>query len=938
MKRLFFSISLFVATVLGSVAQELDMMSVIENDPQARVGTLENGAKYYIRKNSKDPQRANFHILYDVGAVLEEDRQDGLAHFLEHMAFNGSTNFQGNGLIDYCQSIGIAFGGDLNAGTGQEMTTYMITNVPITREGIIDSMLLVLHDWAGFISLNEKDIDEERGVIEEEWRLYAGMADQRISRKETALLFGADNIYARRDIIGELDNLKNFSYQDIRDFYTKWYRPDLSAFVIVGDFDPDMMEAKLKKVMANVKPAAEKAKKPRITVASNEEPRYGVFTDPELTSTTVELICRLAPQPKKYNNRVLALKTRILNNLATSMLNERLDNIAKESGSPFQSSGVFYGSYFQPFDMLNFSTSAREGEAIKAFEAGLTELYRAVRGGYAEPELDRVKAKMLANNERAFNNRNDRRNSEFVNAFTNNYYKNSPIASAEESYELTKAIVENITLDEVNAQIAAMLTDENVVIYAKAQSKEGVSIPTESDLAASYNKIKASTIEPYTEEVVTRPLLDESALKGSKVAKTEAGKFESTVWTLKNGVKIVVKPTTYKADEVLLRATRKGGYSTIENLETLHSIGLWSQFDEFAGLSDFSAKELQRILAGKNVGVSPVATNETEGFRGSSSIKDIETLFQLTYLYATAPRFESEDWGVMIDKLETYVKGAEKDPMRIFQDSLQMTLTGGNPRALPLGDKMLSMVSLEKLKEQYKKFFSTTTDMTFFITGSVDLETLKPLVEKYIGSIPAPKSKKEAAIGPYLIETPKGQIVNRFNTPQESPRVIAVTIYNGDIKYSEAEKVNLEVIGEALNNTYLKTIREEAGGVYVVQNQMQVTKNPEPKFVDLCLFITDTSKVEELLPLVQQGVDEAVTSGPSPENLTKAKEVFAKNFADANNSNSTWSGYLVSWYTWGIDGYTNYLKELEAVTIESAKAVAEKAFSQGNKITMVQLP
>lgn len=938
MKRILITVIVAVCAIFTTKAQEIDLMQVVENDPSVRAGTLDNGIKYYIRANKKDPKLANFHIVYNVGAVQEEDRQDGLAHFLEHMAFNGSKNFPDNSMIEYLQSIGVKFGENLNAGTGIQSTTYMITSAPVAREAVVDSILLILHDWAGFISLNEDDIDKERGVIQEEFRLYEGMASWRANRQMRKALFGADNIYARRDLTGTLDNLKNFTYADIRDFYKKWYRPDMQAFVIVGDVDVDQIEAKLKKVMADIKPSEEKAPKEIVRVEDNDSIRVAIIIDPELTSTGVDLLFRHRPIAWKYNNRVLKLKNDIVTALANQMLNERLGNIAKSEGAPFQSSHVYSSGYYEPFDMFSLSTVSREGEAIEAFTAAYTELLRMKRSGFVMPELDRAKANLNASFQNAYNNRNDRSNEQYTGVLMNNFLDNTPYPSAETDFELSKKLLDAITIDEVNLQAASLVGDKNCVLTLSAQKKDGVVLPTKEELLAVMSSVAASQIEPYTETENLKPLMDASKLKGSAVKKTEEGKFESTVWTLKNGIKVVVKPTTLQADQILFRSFKKGGTSTLASLDDLYSINLYGSFENTAGLADFTDTELTRLLTGKQVGLSPVINETMVGYSGQSTIKDFETMLQLTYLYATAPRFNKADWNVMIDKITTQIKGAEKDPMRIFQDSLVSTMSGGDPRRANLSLDMLSRVSMERMERVYKEMFASADGMTFTITGSVVLDSIKPLVEKYIGSLPVVKSKKEPQVGPYIQKPIKGYHENIFTTPQEAGRVISVTAYMGDVKYSLAEDLNLSIAGEALQNLYTRTIREAKSGAYVVQDQMVVSSFPRPSFVNIVLFMTDTTKLAALQPEVQLGVDSLVKVGPSKEEITKATEAMVKQFNERNMQNSTWATYLRSWYMMGNDNYTTYLEELSKVTVESVRQAAKRAFDQGNKVLLIQQP
>ena len=939
-----FAVGLLLALGLSASAQ-VDLsnpLAVIPTDPAVRIGTLDNGIKYYLRANKKDPQRANFYIVYNVGALQEEDRQDGLAHFLEHMAFNGSKNFPGSKLIDYLQTIGIAFGADLNAYTSQQNTSYMVTNVPLLRESITDSVLLVLHDWAGFITLDDKEIDEERGVIQEEFRLYEGQAGWRMNRKQSEALFGADNLYAQRDIIGSMDNLKNFTYQDIKDFYHKWYRPDMQAFVIVGDIDLDEMEAKLRTTMADIKAHEVRTPKNTVTVPNNDTIRVAVITDPEATSTELGLMYRRPATPDQYNDRVGKFRTDLIVGLAGSMFNERVDELAKKPDMPFLQAYTYKSDYYVPFSMSTLGVRARDGKALEAFDLIYTEFLRAVRHGFVETELERVKTNRLASAEQAYANRADRRNAELSGALQNNFLRNNPIPSAETTYELTKSMLESITLDEVNAQFAALVSDKNrvLVLAAKTSDVEGF-VPTEAQLLAKLVEVESRDIAPYTEKAGATQLMDASKLKGSKVAKTEAGKFESTVWTLKNGIKVVVKPTALKADEVLFQGVRLGGRSTVANLQDLYSIGLYPHFENQAGLAGFTSKELDRVLTGKNATMSPFIGTVNEGFNGTSTKKDLETMFQLLYLYSTAPRFEASDWSVVMDNLKTMIEGQMVNPQWALSDSITQTLYGRNPREAMLSLDMLKQVSLERLATVYREKFSTADGMTFTIVGSVSLDTLQPLVEKYIGSLPTAKGKKSYGVGPYVTQLAQGKITNRFVTPQQAGRVTALTFYSGVMAdASLSERINLQAAGDVLGVVYLKTIREaNGGGAYVAQNMVRIINTGKRvDFMDQAVFLTDSSKLDRLLPEVQKGVDSLCLVGPSTENLAKSTEKMRKNFETNLLQNRTWATYLRDWYLFGEDSYTDYLEALNGVTPATVQKAAQRAFDQGNRIEVIQEP
>lgn len=934
MKKILLSLIALLAFTGFAQSQQLDLMQVIPNDPEVRTGTLESGIKYYIRHNAKDAQRANFHIVYDVGAVQEDENQNGLAHFLEHMAFNGSKHFQGNAMIDYLQSIGVRFGENLNAGTGQEQTTYMITNVPITRQGIVDSVLLVLHDWAGFINLDPKDIDEERGVITEEWRQY-NSAGFRVSEKQ-APVFYANTIYAKRNVIGSEEVLKSFTYDDLRSFYKKWYRPDMQAFVIVGDFDVDKMEAQLKATMADIKAAEVKTPKNKVVAADNAQPMVDIATDPEQTGTTVNLMFRHKPLPEQYADRIIAEKNDIVAYLISAVINERLSDISKKENAPFLNAQGVYTKFVEPFDVFFVPVQSKDGQSLTALEAAYTELLRMQRGGFSAAELERAKANMLSSQERAYNNRNDRRNGEFVNYYMSNFLENAPYPTPEYELDLVKKIIASTTLDEVNAVAKSLVRDINsaVLIAAPASSE----VPTEAQVLAAIEKVKASDIKINIEEVAMAPLVDAAKIAAGKVVKEEKGEFESTVWTLSNGVKVVIKPTTFKADEVIMQGTQKGGKSTIANLDDLTSLNFYMYLARNAGLSTFSQSDLSKMLTGKIASANVAFGELTANVSGMSTPKDIETMLQLAYLRITAPRFEQSDMNVVMNQLKAMIPNVIKTPDFIFGTELTKTLSGNNPRAmidLP-SMEMLDKVSLDRLSAMYKAQFANANDMTFVFTGNVDLATFKPLVEKYIASLPS--SKETPKYGTNEVQMVKGEVDNKFKTKMETPKVTALVAYSGDIKWTQAERLNLAAIKHILDIRYTKAIREEAGGTYGVGVQMRTEQLLRPEYTLTIQFNTDPAKINELLPIVYKEINDMMATGVAEENLKIFKEFSVKKFAENNINNNIWKGYLIDFYVWGNNDYTDYLKVLEGVTPATVKATAEKAFSQKNIITVVQLP
>ncbi|MDE6499343.1 MAG: insulinase family protein, partial [Rikenella sp.] len=797
MKRyLYFTVCLlsaaWIGTAVPSFAQRPTAGETVPVDSSVRVGTLPSGITYYLKHNAKPAQRADFHIYYKVGAIQEEESQNGLAHFLEHMAFNGSDHFPGNTMIDWLSSIGVRFGENLNAATGQEQTTYMITNVPLTRPGIVDSTLLILHDWAGHITLADADIDKERGVIIEEWR-QGNTANRRIVEQQFPAWFNG-SLYGRRNVIGNPEILRTFEHQELRDFYRKWYRPDMQAFVIVGDFDVDSMERKLHRTMADLQPAAVRTPKATITIPDNEQPLVSVASDPELTATSVLLMFRERPLIDRYQG-MERLFYDYVHSLAVRMANDRLNELARQEDAPFLGAGGGYSAVVRPFDAFLLSGTAREGEALRTLEALYTEACRIQRGGFTRSELDRAKAEIMRGTESYFENRNDRKNGEFANSYMEHFENGAPYLTPEQDLQITRRILDAITLEEVNAAAAAWVHDRNSAIMLALPAKEGVSLPTESEVLAVVEAVKDKEIAAYTETLQNGTLLDPSTLKRSRTVRTQEGMFGSTVLSLRNGVRVIVKPTELKADEVLMSAFQPGGTSTVAEPADLYNLGMLPALVGQSGVGDFSRTDLEKLLTGKLASVRPTIGSLSQGFGGSCSPRDIETLLQLVYLYYTAPRFEPSDWNVLLNQYRSLLPSMVSNPNYILQDSLMRTVYGQNPRVfMLLSEPVLNTVSLERTTELYRQFFSNADGMTFLFVGNISVDSLRPLAERYLGSLPAKRRRHAPQWGEHIVLPIPGIVQNVYKTPLQTPKVTAVELHTGTLPYTLERCLNLEAI------------------------------------------------------------------------------------------------------------------------------------------------
>ena len=704
MKHLFTSVIALLVTFAVAAQPGAQQIPVIPADKAVRVGQLPNGMKYYLRHNDKQKNLADFYISHDVGAIQEEDDQQGLAHFLEHMAFNGTKNLPGKMLIEYLETVGVKFGVNLNAGTSWDYTQYLLKDVPTIRPGIVDTAMLILHDWSHFIALQPKEIDSERGVIMEELRTTDG-AQRRASMKLIESL-GKGTRYAERNLIGHLDGLASFPHSAIRNFYEKWYRPELMTFIVVGDIDVDQIEQKIRALMADVPVSpADAAQKEVIMIPDNQEPIISIFTDPEMQRSQATLYVKHQALPKEVNSTIMASLISMIDSYLSVMANARLEEITMKPEAPFLSGYIYNGSVgiMPTLETAMLGVTTKDGELAQGFAAALLELERLRRHGFTLGEFERAKAQIQAQIDRQYANRNDNMHHYYVQRYMNNFRLNSAIPDAETEYQVDSQLLQMITVDMVNARLKELFTDHNQVVCINAPEKEGLQNPTEEmvlSILKAVAALPAEAVEPYADTTVIEPLVAPDApLKGSAVKSEVKNETLGTIeWTLKNGTKIVVKPTTFKADEVLFFARGNGGSSMIADAD---EAAIAEQFlptlRGMMGVSKFSAVELQKQLSGKNVSLAPSVGQITQGLRGNASPKDIETLLQLVYLNFTAPRFDEGDFQTFYNQYKNYLVNMNSNPDYLFQKELVGTIYGGNPRSQIISAELLDKVKFERL-------------------------------------------------------------------------------------------------------------------------------------------------------------------------------------------------------------------------------------------------
>lgn len=907
----------------------------LPNDPEVRKGQLENGLTYYIRHNDKPANRAEFYLATNVGAIQEGPGQDGLAHFLEHMCFNGTKNFPDKTLLDWLQSIGASFGGNVNASTGIDQTQYMLNNIPLVRESVLDSCLLILHDYSHFVINSAEEIDKERPVIIEERRSRRN-ASWRTFERSLPYLYGGTK-YESCNLIGSQENLETFPREALVDFYQTWYRPDLQAVIVVGDIDVDAVETKIRNTWADI-PAAVNAKpKEKIEFKEFAEPRVAVLTDPETSNPSIEVIWEDAATDEAINSTVAGFSMDMFKNIIRMVMAERMQDITSQADAPFMGGSVSIGSLCEAIEGVDANVTLKENNILGGFTAFMTQVEKMRRYGFTEGEVSRAKDEILSFYDKAANQADSRKNPEFVRPLINNFFDNEAYMVPSVENQLAKQFLANINAQVMNQIVPMLIEDKNLVIIYSGPEKEGIATPTKEQLLAVMDAVRKAEIEAPAEENADATLLDESALKGSKVKKTSEGIYGSTTWTLANGVRVTVLPTDYKKDQILFTIARDGGETLINDADYVSFDGnIYGMFENVQGLSTFKGTDLSKMLAGKNVSVSTNIGTTRNGVSGTSTVKDFETALQLLYLEYVAPRFDEEEWKSAVDKISAILPNLESNPQIQFSKKMAETLYNNNPRKEFLSSDKLAKASLEAVERNYRKLFSGVKGADMIIVGDVDPQAIKPLVEKYVGSIPAgKKSKWKKGVTPEFV---KGESITSFQTDMETPLSTVLQAYTLYKPYSLKDEVTNKAVSYILRMIYTDTLREDEGGTYGASVQSGAVIVPEGRYALQVNFNCKPDKAKALLELAKEGFRKFAEEGPTDEQFTRTIENFKKGIPENRINNSYWMNGINVYLQYGIDTDKETEEAINSLTKESIKAAAKALLESGNYYELVQMP
>ena len=929
MKHLFRSLLVIALIVCCNFQQALaQQQPPIPIDPNVRIGKLDNGLTYYLRKNNLPANRADFYIAQKVGSIQEEENQRGLAHFLEHMCFNGTTHFPGDALKQYLERIGVKFGENLNAYTSVDETVYNISNVPVNTPGAVDSCLLILHDWSNDLTLDPKEIDKERGVINEEWRTRMS-AMQRFQEKLLPAMF-AGTKYATCFPIGTMDVVMNFKPQTLRDYYEKWYRPDLQGIVVVGDIDVDAVEVQIKKLFADVPAQPNAAKREYYPVNDNKEPIVLIARDKEQPHIQAIVFNKHKATPDSEKDKIGYLVENYATNLIGNMLNARLNELLQEANPPYIYAGSYDGDFFVAKTKQAFTgiVVCKEDAVESGIATLLREMERARRFGFTESEYKRARAEYLRNLESAYNERDKRKNDEYINEYVRHFLDNEPIPGIENEYGIISQIAPSIPVEPLNMMMQTLVTDTNQVVAIFGPEKENLKMPTEDAIKKILQDVKTEELTPYVDKVSDEPLMRETPKGGKIISEQKDDVFGTTMLTLSNGVKVIIKKTDFKADEIIMKGVSPGGSSLFPDSEIININGLDAV--SVGGLGNFSAVELEKVLAGKRASVGYGIGDKTESVNGYCSPKDFETMMQLTYLTFTAPRRDDDAFASYKNRNKAAWLNQEMNPMTAFGDSVTYALRMGHPRTLRVKSDMVDKMDYDKILAMYQDRFKDASDFTFIFVGNVDIEEMKPLIAEYLGTLPSINRKE--SFKDNKIEYRKGVYKNEFIREQETAKASNFVSFIGTCKYDLRNTILMDMTGQVMDLVYTEKVREDEGGTYSVYVGGNLSKYPKEIAGLQVIFDTAPSKREKLMKIIFAEIEHIAKEGPSETNLNKVKEFMLKKHTEDLKENGYWMGSIDEYLFTGMNPVKDYEQIVNSITAKDIQKFADDLFKQKNEV------
>lgn len=936
MKKLIFAFwvsLLFVGLAQITVAQDLSaqLLEEIPFDSQVIKGKLDNGLTYYIRPNSKPENKVELRLVINAGSILEDDDQQGLAHFCEHMCFNGTEHFEKNELVSYLQSLGIEFGGDLNAYTSFDETVYMLP-VPTENPETVDKGLLVLSDWANGVLFTGEEIDKERGVILEELRIGQG-AQQRMRDEYFPIMF-KNSMYAERLPIGKKDLLETFEHDVIRRFYKEWYRPDLMAVIAIGDLDADEMKKKIEEKFGHIKMPEKYRDRQEFDVPDHQETYVSVVSDKEAPYTLIQLMYKDDTQETKTWNDY---KRDLSQSLYNGMLRARLDELTKSATPPFMFASTSYGGMVRTKNTYSSFAVVGPDGIENGLKTLLTENQRVKQHGFTQTELDRYKTEYLTRLEKQFNEKDKTESEKYVYEYINNFLEDEPSPGIEAEYEFSKKILPAIKLEEVNALAKEWIKDFNRVVVIMAPEKEGNVLPSKEEVLVWLDEAENKKVDAYVDAVSDRPLMETLPTPAAIINTTIQKEVGITTLEFENGMKVIIKATEFKNDEILVSAYSLGGTS-LYNDEEFKSAGMGSQMVVESGVNDFTKIELEKLLAGKNIRINPYISSTQEGFYGNTTPKDFETMLQLIHLYFTAPNFNEEAFASIINKQKMYYPTLLQDPTSYYRDQVSRVIANNHIRGnyLPTAEE-LDALNFDIAKKAYTERFADAGDFIFFFVGNINSDSDIKLIQQYLGSLSGKKS--DEAFVDNGMRAPKGPKEVIVKKGQDEKSMVSI-YFTGECKYNTEDKYLISALGDVLTIKLIENLREEKSGVYGVGARGSMSQFPYANYSFKIGFPCGPENKDELIAAALSEVESLKKEGPTQEDIDKVKEAQRLDYKEDLENNRFWLSSISSAHINNRE-MNDILKKQEAIDkldIKSLKKIAKKYLTDDVKIQIVLLP
>lgn len=937
MKSIVRLIALALMLLVLSPEVEAQQVPQLPTDSAVRIGRLHNGLTYYIRHNERPKGQADFYIAQRVGSILENEDQRGLAHFLEHMCFNGTTNFPGKKLTTWLESVGVKFGYNLNAKTGFDMTVYNISNVPVARESVQDSCLLILHDWANDLLLADDEIDAERAVIHEEWR-QSNVGQMRILEKLLPVMY-PDNKYGVRLPIGTMEVVDNFPYQALRDYYEAWYRPDQQAVIVVGDINVDLIEEKIKKMFSSIEMPANAPERFYVEVEDTPGTIYAIGHDSEQKNTIASLMFKSDRMPAEMRNTQLYYVQHFIENMIGAMLNERLNDISSKADAPFGGANVAFGEFFisKTKDALTLTALAKDRDVVGPLAAAYRELLRASRGGFTPGEYERAKKEYLSRLQTQYNNRTTVENERYVSECLDHFLDSIAMPGIEIDYQLVNQIAQMIPLQAINQVMAQAVTADNRVLLAMMPDAPDNIYPTPEQFAEALEAVDAEEIAPLVEQGKDEPLIAELPAPGKIVSESTDERFGAIVWKLSNGVTVMIKPTKFMADQILFSADALGGTSmfpvSMTDSRTFMPVALQNY-----GLGTYSNSDLQKYMAGKQASVNFDFNAYTRTIDGASNQADLPTLMELIYMAFTDLNLDEEEFKALQNTYAGLIHNQEKNPQYVFQIKAQEALYNNSPKVKTLSAEVIQTADPKEITDMVGKMTANAADYTFYFVGNVDTDTFRPLVEQYIATLPSDPSNRvtEPAIDP-MLQVKGGKGVDTFTTEMQTPQTYVMFLQWGDAPYTMVNSQLASVAGQILSARLLDIVREKEGAVYSISANGSMSRiNQQPVRISSAFPMKPEMK-EKVLGIIEEQLDQ-IANEVSPEELSKVQEFMIKQYTEGLEKNERWLNSMIGFDMNGVDTMNGAIESMKSITPEQVSAFMRDVMKQGNYRVVVLDP